>query len=83
MAVDKDLLVVMNTIDDTKNHMSEGQYIKTCDSIKRIHRKLSRPSLPIPDEFQVPLTKKLVYIFTVAVSTMKVIESIKRKFTSS
>ena len=40
MAVDEDLLVVMNTIDETRDHMSEGKYLKTCNSLKRIHKKL-------------------------------------------
>jgi len=34
MAVDQDLLIVMNTIDETRDHMSEGKYLKTCDSLK-------------------------------------------------
>ena len=72
MAVDKDLLVVMNTIDDTKNHMSEGQYIKTCDSIKRIHRKLSRPKVVIPG-----FPMKMLF----AVSVVKVVEGIKKVIT--
>ena len=28
MAVDEDLLVVMNTIDEIRDHMSEGKYPK-------------------------------------------------------
>ena len=76
MAVDKDLLVVMNTIDDTKNHMSEGQYIKTCDSIKRIHRKLSRPKVVLP-RFGVSFPMKMLF----AVSVVKVVEGIKKVIT--
>ena len=81
MAVDKDLLVVMNTIDDTKNHMSEGQYIKTCDSIKRIHRKLSRPRVPVPRIFNAHLSLKALYMFSYAVSVVKIVEGIKKAVT--
>tara|TARA_B100000768_G_C11272877_1_gene374319 strand:- start:1289 stop:1537 length:249 start_codon:yes stop_codon:yes gene_type:complete len=81
MAVDEDLLIVMNTIDETRDHMSEGKYLKTCDSLKRIHKKLKRPSLPHLDEIRIPITKKILYIFTVTVSVVKVIESIKGKVT--
>ena len=81
MAVDEDLLIVMNTIDETRDHMSEGKYLKTCDSLKRIHKKLKRPSLPHLDEIRIPITKKILYIFTVTVSVVKVIESIKGKIT--
>lgn len=70
MAVDKDLLVVMNTIDDTKNHMS------TCDSIKRIHRKLSRPKVVLPG-FGVSFPMKMLF----AVSMVKVVEGIKKVIT--
>jgi hypothetical protein len=81
MAVDKDLLVVMNTIDDTKNHMSEGQYIKTCDSIKRIHKKLSRPRVPVPRIFNAHLSLKALYMFSYAVSVVKIVEGIKKAVT--
>jgi hypothetical protein len=76
MAVDKDLLVVMNTIDDTKNHMSEGQYIKTCDSIKRIHRKLSRHNVVFPG-FGVSFPMKMLF----AVSVVKIVDGIKKAVT--
>ena len=81
MAVDKDRIVVMNTIDDTKNHMSEGQYIKTCDSIKRIHRKLSRPRVPVPRIFNAHLSLKALYMFSYAVSVVKIVEGIKKAVT--
>jgi hypothetical protein len=48
MAVDKDLLIVMNTIDETRDHMSEGQYLKTCDALRRVHKKLNSPKVPLP-----------------------------------
>ena len=81
MAVDQDLLIVMNTIDETRDHMSEGKYLKTCDSLKRIHKKLKRPSLPHLNEIQIPITKKILYLFTVTMSAVKLIESIKKKIT--
>ena len=81
MAVDEDLLVVMNTIDETRDHMSEGKYLKTCNSLKRIHKKLKRPSLPHLNEIRIPITKKILYLFTVTISAVKLIESMKRKIT--
>ena len=81
MAVDEDLLVVMNTIDETRDHMSEGKYLKTCNSLKRIHKKLKRPSLPHLNEIQIPITKKILYLFTVTMSAVKLIEYIKTKIT--
>ena len=78
MAVDKDLRIVMNTIDESKKHMSEGKYLKTCDSIKRLHTKLQRPSLPSPNEIRIPITKNIFYIFT----ALKVLETIKNRFTN-
>lgn len=79
MTVDKDLLIVMNTVDETRDHMSEGQYLKTCNALKRVHKKLQRPSLPIPDEIQIPMTKRVMYLFTVTISVLKVAEAIKKK----
>jgi hypothetical protein len=75
MAVDEDLLVVMNTIDETRDHMSEGKYLKTCDSLKRIHKKLKRPSLPHLNEIRIPINKKILIILSV----LKLLESVKKK----
>ena len=75
MAVDQDLLIVMNTIDETRDHMSEGKYLKTCDSLKRIHKKLKRPSLPHLNEIQIPINKKILIILSV----LKLLESVKKK----
>jgi hypothetical protein len=78
MAVDEDLLVVMNTIDETRDHMSEGKYLKTCDSLKRIHKKLKRPSLPHLNEIRIPINKKILIILSV----LKLLESVKKKITA-
>ena len=75
MAVDEDLLVVMNTIDETRDHMSEGKYLKTCDSLKRIHKKLKRPSLPHLNEIRIPINKRILIILSV----LKLLESVKKK----
>ena len=45
MAVDKDLIIVMTTIDEAKDQMPEGKYLETCDALRRIHKKLRRPSI--------------------------------------
>ncbi len=78
MAVDEDLLVVMNTIDETRDHMSEGKYLKTCDSLKRIHKKLKRPSLPHLNEIRIPINKKILIILSV----LKLLESVKKKIST-
>ena len=78
MAVDKDLLIVMNTIDETRDHMSEGQYLKTCDALRRVHKKLRRPSIPHPNEIRIPITKKILFILSV----LKILESVKKKMTT-
>ena len=69
MAVDRDLLVVMNTVDDTRDHMSEGRYLRTCDAIKRVHDKLKRPKIPLPH-----LTALLK--FTASVTVLKILGKI-------
>jgi hypothetical protein len=80
MAVDKDLLIVMNTIDETRDHMSEGQYLKTCDALRRVHKKLNSPKVPLP-KFNSRFTLKCFYMFSYAVSVVKVIDQIKRVVT--
>ena len=80
MAVDKDLLIVMNTIDETRDHMSEGQYLKTCDAIRRVHKKLNHPKVPLP-RLNSRFTLKCFYMFSYAVSVVKVIDQIKRVVT--
>ena len=77
MAVDKDLLIVMNTIDETRDHMSEGQYLKTCDALRRVHKKLNSPKVPLP-RLNSRFTLKCFYMFSYAVSVVKVIETISK-----
>ena len=79
MAVDKDLFIVMNTIDEVKEQMPEGKYIETCDALRRIHKKLRRPSIPHPTEIRIPLTKQILFLFTGTISVLKILESVKKK----
>ena len=82
MAVDKDLFIVMNTIDEVKDHMPEGKYIETCDALRRIHKKLRRPSIPHPTEIRIPITKQILFLFTGTISVLKLLESVKKKITA-
>ena len=79
MAVDKDLIIVMTTIDETKDQMPEGKYIETCDALRRIHKKLRRPSIPHPNELRIPLTKQILFLFSETISAFKFFQSIKKK----
>ena len=79
MAVDQDLLIVMNTIDETRDHMSEGEYLKTCDSLKRIHKKLKRTSLPHLNEIRIQIHTQILFLFTGTISVLKLLESVKKK----
>ncbi len=78
MTVDVDLCTVMSTVDDTRNHMSEGQYLETCDALRRIHKKLRRPSIPHPNELRIPLTKHILILLSV----LKLLESVKKKIST-
>jgi hypothetical protein len=78
MAVDKDLFIVMNTIDEVRDQMPEGKYLETCDALRRIHKKLRRPSIPHPNEMRIPITKKILLIL----SALKILESVKKKFST-
>ena len=80
MTVDKDLCTVMSTVDDTRNHMSEGQYLETCDALRRIHKKLRRPSIPHPNEIRIPITKRILFLFMGTISVLKLFEPVKKKF---
>ena len=72
MAVDKDLFIVMNTIDEVRDHMPEGKYLETCDALRRIHKKLRRPSIPHPTEMRIPITKKILFLL----SALKIVEKV-------
>ncbi len=78
MTVDKDLSIVMSTVDDTREHMPEGKYLETCDALRRIHKKLRRPSIPHPTEIRIPITKKILLILSV----LEILESVKKKFST-
>jgi hypothetical protein len=78
MAVDKDLFIVMNTIDEVKDQMSEGKYLETCDALRRIHKKLRRPSIPHPTEIRIPITKKILFLLTGTISVIKILGKIKQ-----
>ena len=72
MAVDKDLIIVMTTIDEAKDQMPEGKYLETCDALRRIHKKLRRPSIPHPNELRIPLTKQILFLL----SALKIVEKV-------
>ena len=72
MAVDKDLFIVMNTIDEVRDQMPEGKYLETCDALRRIHKKLRRPSIPHPTEIRIPITKKILFLL----SALKIVEKV-------
>ena len=72
MAVDKDLIIVMTTIDEAKDQMPEGKYLETCDALRRIHKKLRRPSIPHPTEIRIPLTKNILFLL----SALKIVEKV-------
>ena len=78
MTVDKDLFIVMNTIDEVRDQMPEGKYLETCDALRRIHKKLRRPSIPHPTEMRIPITKKILFLL----SALKILESVKKKFST-
>jgi hypothetical protein len=77
MAVDKDLIIVMTTIDEAKNQMPEGKYLETCDALRRIHKKLRRPSIPHPNELRIPITKQILFLFAGSISVIKILGKIK------
>ena len=77
MAVDKDLIIVMTTIDEAKNQMPEGKYLETCDALRRIHKKLRRPSTPHPNELRIPITKQILFLFMGSISVIKIVGKIK------
>ncbi len=77
MTVDKDLCTVMSTVDDMRNHMSEGQYLETCDALRRIHKKMRRPSIPHPTEIQIPITKQILFLLAGSISVIKILGKIK------
>ena len=66
------------TIDETKDQMPEGKYLETCDALRRIHKKLRRPSIPHPTEIRIPLTKQILFLLSV----LKVLESVKKKIST-
>jgi len=70
MSIYPDLNVVMETIDDVKDHMPEGKYLETCNALRRIYKKLRRPSI------RIPITKKILFIFTGALSALKILDSV-------
>ena len=80
MAVDEDLSIIMSTVDDTREHMSEGQYLKTCNAIRRVHKKLNNPKVPLP-RLNSRFTLKCFYMFSYAVSVVKIVDQIKRVVT--
>lgn len=48
MSTDPDLCVVMETLDEYRNELPEGTYIKVCASIKNLHNKLKKPRIVLP-----------------------------------
>lgn len=79
MVVDTDLVIIMSTIDETKDHMSEGKYIKTCDAVKRIYEKIKKPSIPLPSVTRIQIPAKWVYICSAFPIICSIIKSVTKK----
>jgi hypothetical protein len=43
MAVDPDVNSIMKDVDEHKDKLPDGVYLKICNSLKRIHHKLCNP----------------------------------------
>jgi hypothetical protein len=67
----------MTTIDEAKDQMPEGKYLETCDALRRIHKKLRRPSIPHPNELRIPITKQILFLFMGSISVIKIVGKIK------
>lgn len=48
MSTDPDLCVVMETLDEYRNELPEGTYVRVCASIKNLHNKLKKPRIVLP-----------------------------------
>jgi len=48
MSTDPDLCVVMETLDEYRNKLPEGTYVRVCASIKNLHNKLKKPRIVLP-----------------------------------
>ena len=48
MSTDPDLCVVMETLDEYRNKLPEGTYVRVCTSIKNLHNKLKKPRIVLP-----------------------------------
>ena len=79
MVVDTDLFIVMSTIDETKDHMSDGKYIETCDAVKRIYEKLKKPSIPLPTVSRIQIPVKRVYVCSTFTIICSFIKSVTKK----
>jgi len=57
MSTDSDLCVVMETLDEYRNELPEGTYVRVCTAIKNLHTKLQKPKIGIPrfKEIYVPV----------------------------
>lgn len=83
MGVDPDLAIVMKGLDEYRDDLPEGKYIKMCDALKRLHEKLKKPRLRIPTIRFTTMDVKYIWWFSSLVTIVKVVGGIKEKFTSS
>jgi hypothetical protein len=44
MSVDPDVTNIMKLVDEHREKLPDGVYLKICNSLKRIHHKLYRPN---------------------------------------
>lgn len=54
MSIDPDLNIVMETLDEYRDKLPEGTYIRVCAAVKKLHNKLKRPK-PRIKEILVPV----------------------------
>ena len=83
MGLDPDLAIVMKGLDEYRDYLPEGKYIKMCDALKRLHEKLKKTRLRIPTIRFTTMDVKYIWWFSSLVTIVKITGDIKRKFTSS
>ena len=64
MSTDPDLCVVMETLDEYRNKLPEGTYVRVCASIKNLHNKLKKPRIVLP-RFKEKIIPKYYIINTI------------------
>ena len=75
MAVDPDVDIVMKTLDENRDKLPEGAYLKMCNALKRIHDKMYRRTRFTIHRNKIVIFYASCFLYVKLLKSLKILEN--------